>query len=91
MLCLGTCSVSRRHSGPRHVSRRAAAGRVARASSAFGLDEILARALQRRVRALGLPSQSTDLLTLMETEVKPVEMLLLNDEDFRALVARLHE
>jgi hypothetical protein len=67
------------------------AQRIAQASSAFGLDDLIVRALQRRVRALGLPSDTADLLTLMESEIKPLEMLLLDDGDFRALVERLQE
>ena len=67
------------------------ARRLARASSAFGLDEILARALERRVRALGLPSDAAELLTLMEADITPLEMLRLPDEEFKALVERMQE
>jgi hypothetical protein len=67
------------------------AQRIDRASSAFGPDDLIVRALQRRVRALGLPSDTADLLTLMETGLKPAEMLLLDDGEFRALVERLQE
>ena len=67
------------------------ARRVARASSAFTLDDIVARALERRGRSLGLPSSIAGLLTLMEAEIKPLEMLLLPDDQFKALVERLQE
>jgi hypothetical protein len=67
------------------------ARRLARASSAFRLDVIVARALERRGKALGLPSSAAELLTLMETEVPPPEMLLLPDDGFRALVERMQE
>src|SRR5690242_9303582 len=57
------------------------ADRVARASSAFSLDEIVARALERRAKALGLPSSAAELLTLLEAEIRPLEMLLLPDDE----------
>jgi hypothetical protein len=59
------------------------ARRVAGASSAFSLDAILARALGRRARALGLPSDTADLLTLMEADVTPLGMLRLDDDGFK--------
>jgi hypothetical protein len=67
------------------------ARRIAQASSAFRLEEIVARALVRRVRALGLPSNAAELLTLMETGVKPLAMLLLSDDEFKALIETLQE
>jgi hypothetical protein len=65
--------------------------RMAAASSAFGLDEIIARAVERRVQGLGLPSSASDLLSLMEEEITPLETLLLDDDEFKALIARLEE
>src|SRR5947209_4338318 len=47
---------------------RVIAGRLAQASSAFDLDDIVARALQRRGKALGLPSSAAEMLTLLEAE-----------------------
>ena len=35
------------------------AGRLAQVSSAFGLEDIVARALERRGKALGLPSSTS--------------------------------
>jgi hypothetical protein len=67
------------------------ANRLARASSAFSLDQIVARALEKRGRALGLPESTAELMTLMEAEVKPLEMLLLDDDAFRGLAAALDE
>jgi hypothetical protein len=67
------------------------ASRLAQASSAFTLDEIVARALERRGRNLGLPGTTVALLTLMEADVRPLEMLLLSDDEFKALVQRLQE
>jgi hypothetical protein len=67
------------------------ARRVVQASSAFGLDEVVARALGRRVKALGLLSDTADLLTLMDADIKPLEMLLLDDGEFKALIERLQE
>lgn len=60
-----------------------------RAASAFAPDEILARALDRRARALGLPASAAELLTLLDSGLTPAELLLLDDDPFRDLVARL--
>jgi hypothetical protein len=67
------------------------AARVARASSAFRLEEIFTRALERRALALGMSVATAEMITLVETEIRPLEMLLLDDEAFRALAARLDE
>jgi hypothetical protein len=65
--------------------------RLAAASSAFSLDDIISRAVERRVQGLGLPSSAGDLLSLMEEEVTPLETLLLSDDEFRSLIASLEE
>ncbi len=70
---------------------RAAADALARASTAFGLDVIVARALERRGLSLGLRSGTAEMLTLMEGGVAPLELLLLTDDDFRARVAAFEE
>lgn len=62
---------------------------VARASSAFGFHEIVVRALELRARAAGMPESTADLLTLMDVEIGPMEMLLLPVEEFKALVEKL--
>ena len=67
------------------------ADRLAHATSAFGLDEIVARALERRGRYLELSGTTAELLSLVEVDMKPLEMLLLSDEEFKALVARIQE
>jgi len=66
------------------------ASRLAQASPAFGLDGIVARAMERRGRSLGLPSSTVEMLTLLE-DVKPLDALLLTDEGFRELVERVNE
>jgi hypothetical protein len=65
--------------------------RLARVSSAFDRDAIVARALQKRCSAIGLASSSVELLTLIETEMPTVEMLLLDDETIRSLIAKADE
>src|SRR5690606_17393401 len=65
------------------------AGRIARVCPAFGPDEIAARALQRRVAGLGLSETAYELLTLLEAEMTPLDMLQLSDDRLRALVAEL--
>lgn len=67
------------------------AGLAAGASSAFGLDAIVARALEGRGRTLALRSGTAELVTLLETGRPPLDLLLLSDDAFRDLVARLEE
>jgi hypothetical protein len=64
------------------------AQKIARVSTAFNLDEILARALESRGQSLGLRSGTAELITLIEEGVEPVATLLLNDDEFKELVAR---
>ena len=67
------------------------AQRLARAASAFTLDDILTRAIEGRARSLGLRPGTSDLLMLMEGEIKPLETLLLPDEAFKELAAKLED
>ena len=67
------------------------AARVVRASSTFDLDAIVARALEARGRALGLRAGTAELLTLLDGGVRPLDSILLDDDEFRALVARIEE
>jgi hypothetical protein len=67
------------------------ADRLARASSAFTLDEIVVRALEQRGRELGLPASTAELLTLLEGDIKPLETLLLTDDEFKSLAQRMEE
>ncbi len=70
---------------------REVAGRLVRATSAFGLDEIVARALERRGRGLGLRAGTAELLMLLESDRPPLERLLLSDDEFRALVEAMEQ
>ena len=70
---------------------RVIADRLAQASSAFTLDEIVVRAIERRGRDLGLPASTAELLTLLEGDIKPLEALMLTDDEFQALAARMEE
>ncbi len=65
--------------------------RMTRASSAFDLDTIVARALELRGKALGLRSGTAELLTLLDDKVRPLEVLLRTDDNFRAVVAKLED
>jgi hypothetical protein len=67
------------------------ADRLARASSAFTLDDIVVRAVAQRARGLRLPATTAELLTLLDTNIKPLEMLRLNDDEFKALAERMQE
>lgn len=64
---------------------------VARASSAFTLDEIVAKALERRALGIGLSPGMAELITLVESKTRPLDMLLLDDEEFRAIAAAADE
>jgi hypothetical protein len=70
---------------------RMIADRLAQASSAFSPDEIIVRAIERRGRDLGLSAMTAELLTLMDSDITPLETLLLTDDDFRALATRMEE
>jgi hypothetical protein len=65
--------------------------RLAGASSAFTLDEIVVRALEQRVRELGLSASTVEHLTLLDDVVKPLDALLLADDEFKALARRMEE
>jgi len=65
------------------------AARLARASTAFDLDAIVARALETRGRALGLRAGTAELLTLMDGAGSPLEALRLADDAFRERIAAL--
>lgn len=67
------------------------AGLAARASSAFDLDAIVSRALEGRGRSLGLRDGTAEMITLLDPDRRPLDLLLLDDEGFRELVARLDE
>ena len=60
----------------------AAAQRLARASSAFDLGTIVARALETRGRGLGRRAGTAELLTLLDGDIPPLAMLLLSDAEF---------
>jgi hypothetical protein len=70
---------------------RTIADRLARASSASTLDDIVVRAIEQRGRVLGLPGGTAELLTLLEGDIKPLEVLLLTDDEFKALAERMEE
>jgi hypothetical protein len=68
---------------------RELAARVGRGSSAFGLDVIVARAIERRASALGLRGGTAELFTLVEDQGSPLETLSLSDEEFRTRAEEL--
>jgi hypothetical protein len=67
------------------------AGRLAAVSSAFPLDQIVIKAIERRAKALGLSSSAADLIALSEGELEPLQTLRLGDPKFEDLVRRLEE
>jgi hypothetical protein len=64
---------------------------LARASSAYEAETIVARALERRGRTLGLRSGTSELLTLLDNALSPIDALLLSDDDFRARVEAVEQ
>jgi len=64
---------------------------IARVSSAFSLDEIVAKALARRAKSLALTSSAAELITLNDSSLSPLHTLLLTDHEFVELVQRLEE
>jgi hypothetical protein len=62
------------------------ATKLARASGPFTVEEILARALEVRGRGLGLPSGTAEMLTLLDLDRRPVDLLVIDDEAFRQVV-----
>jgi hypothetical protein len=67
------------------------ASRIARACTAFSLEEIVARALERRALGLGLPASTAEILSLVESDLRPIDMLLLDDESFRETATKIEE
>lgn len=63
------------------------AERLTMASSAFGLEQVVARALDRRGNSLDLRSGTGELLLLVAGDIVPIEALLLDDNAFRERVA----
>ena len=61
---------------------------LARASSAFDVEEIATRALGARVKAIGLRSDAVELLTLIDGGVGPIEAILADDEKLKEFVAQ---
>ena len=67
------------------------ARRLAQVSSAFPQDQIVARSIERRAKALKLSSSAVDLITLAEEQTKPLQTLRLSDQEFVELVQKLEE
>lgn len=67
------------------------AARISGASSAFSVDEIVSRALERRGKSLGLRAGIAECLTLFDAEISPLAMLVLDDAAFKELAARLEQ
>ena len=76
---------------PEKDDLRMIADRLVQASSAFTLDEIVVRAIGHGDRFPRLPASTAELLTLLESDIKPLETLLLTDDEFKALAERMEE
>ncbi len=73
------------------ASLREAIERLAKASSAFSTEEIVLTALEQRLKGLGYSVGSVELLTLVEQPLSTLEMLHLDDEQLKRLVAAAEE
>jgi len=62
---------------------------IGQVSSAFSLDQIVAKALELKAEGVGLSPGRAELITLMDVDISPVSMLLLDDDEFKGLVARI--
>ncbi len=67
------------------------ARRLGQVSSAFPLEQIVVRAIERRAKALKLSASAVDLITLAEEDTKPLQTLRLADQEFVELVQKLEE
>ena len=67
------------------------ATRLAPVSSAFALDQIVVKALDRRAKTLKLSSSAADLIALSEGDLEPLQTLRLTDHAFEELVRKLEE
>ena len=67
------------------------ARRLAAISTAFPLDQIVLKAVERRAKALGLSSSAADLISLSDGELDPLHTLRLADGEFTELIRRLEE
>lgn len=74
-----------------HDRLRDLVARISGASSAFSLDDLVSRALERRGKGLGLATGIAECLTLIDSEISPLAMLALDDADFTELAARLEQ
>jgi hypothetical protein len=64
---------------------------IGQVSTAFSLDQIVARALEARGRSLGLTSGTADLIALNAETIDPLQTLRLGDAEFAELVKKLEE
>ena len=48
-------------------------------------------ALELKAKGVGLTSERAELITLMDIDLAPLNMLLLDDDEFKDLVARMDE
>jgi hypothetical protein len=64
---------------------------LVKATSAFDLATVVSRSLEARGHSLGLRSGTSELLTLLDNQIEPLEVLLRSDDDFRGLVAKIEE
>ena len=67
------------------------AAKISGLSSAFPLDALIARALERRATALDFPKGLAEMLTLLESKIPPPRLLQLEDEAFRKHVRSMEE
>ena len=70
---------------------REIAARIARVSSVYTLEDVFAKAVERRGLLLGFPPSTAEILSLAMTELEPIDILLRDDEGFRELAAKLNE
>lgn len=74
---------------PSTADFREAVQKLARLSTPCSADELLARALDERGKAMKMSMSAGELVMLVESPVETYAAMLLGDEEFRAHVAAL--
>lgn len=63
------------------------AASLAKASSAFGVQDIAALAFELRLKSLGYTTETVEMLTLIDQKLSTIEMIYLDAERLKAIVA----
>ncbi len=65
--------------------------RLAGMSPAFSPEDLVFRAIEQRVRVLGLPGHTAELFALLDGEMTLLDALLMTDDEFKSLAERMEQ